>query len=180
MNLARRVLGKKGVYEQDGVTRQFSNTYIRERMRLTCVQDRLRTRRLKWVEDIMAHPYDNVQLRAALGGQLMLGNQKRIDKEYSPWLEQLAQDVLWYIARTKTLGCNWDLPRCADGERTVLGWKEQGTLVNLLDGNKMRWFARMTVPLMDLRGPHDPCYDKENGVREMGQVECQEVLNLLL
>ena len=54
----------------------------------------LRVRRLKWLRDILEHPGDNVQIRAALSGCLTT-RATDIDEEYTPWLEQLAQNMEW-------------------------------------------------------------------------------------
>ena len=81
MNLARRVLGGLSVYEHEGKKRQHCNERVRVLLGLTCVKDMLGIRRLGWLLDILAHPSENVQLRAALGGKLQLGSGEELADE---------------------------------------------------------------------------------------------------
>ena len=66
MGLARRLLGRGGVYLHEAERRQYSNETVRERLGLTCVVDLMRIRRLGWLMNILTLPRENMQLRAAL------------------------------------------------------------------------------------------------------------------
>ena len=92
-------------------------------MRITCVHDELRIRRLNWLQDIHKHPEDNVQLRAALAGTLKT-TQVEIHEEYSTWLTQMANDVEWYLKKSSEGTNDDDKWRGQDGLRTIAIWKE--------------------------------------------------------
>ena len=52
MNLARKVVGQRGVYPHEDGKRQHTNQYVRSLLRITNLKDLLRIRRLKWLQAI--------------------------------------------------------------------------------------------------------------------------------
>ena len=93
MGLARRLLGRESVYQCEGKNRQRPNRVIREKLGLMNLRDVLRVRRLKWLLDIIRHPGENLQLRAALGGPTRsIGGDINCD-EYVPWLDLICDDL---------------------------------------------------------------------------------------
>ena len=61
-------------------------------MRMSSVMQELRAQRIKWLRDILEAPEESVQLRAAIGGMMKVGDQ-RLGGEYAPWLNQMVEDI---------------------------------------------------------------------------------------
>ena len=116
---------------------------------MSSVEQELKVRRLKWLRDIMAYPEENVQLRAALGGRMDIGD-RRIGGEYVPWLNQVIEDLRWYMTATEALGRPSDEDRCRGTPPTAIG---MGT--NRLQMENHGWGKDAMVPDDDdlPRGP---------------------------
>ena len=71
MKDVRKLLGDAGCYEVVGAEGRMARHYqsivhIRQTLRVATLTSELRYRRLSWLQDILQHPDDNVQLRAAV------------------------------------------------------------------------------------------------------------------
>ena len=75
MGLARKAVSSKSIYWLNGKKQQHSHARVRSILRLTNVFITLRIRGLKWLSNILEHPMENAQLRAALGGPLIVGSK---------------------------------------------------------------------------------------------------------
>ena len=159
IGLARKMLGVRGVYEYQGGKRQRSNKEVREMMRMSCMGQELRVRRLKWLGCMLEAPEENVQLRAALGGPIRVGGVV-LGGEYVPWLGQMVEDIRWYLDATEGIGRGCDVERCREGRRLLEEWEAAGCRWKVLDGTKMRWFRWLTTYPEDIKDSEDPRYNR--------------------
>ena len=66
--LIRRALNGIGNKLVEGTMHQCNNENTRQLMKVCTVHSTLRARRIKWIQNIIAHPAENEQLRAAVCG----------------------------------------------------------------------------------------------------------------
>ena len=94
--LPRRAMN--GIFDTlvEGTMHQCSNEDLRKHMKVFTVHSTLRSRRLKWIQNIIKHPEDNVQLRAAVAGKITT-KQGDIEEPYSPWLDMIYDDTICLV-----------------------------------------------------------------------------------
>ena len=176
MQLARKVFGNRGIHQsKDGGKWQHSNAKIRDILRLTNVHDELRIRRLRWIKDMQDHPDENVQLRAALGGKLQTKGLT-IEGEYNPWMQQIAEDMRWYIDKLMQRGSVEDMSRGHEGHQLLRQWQDNEQLINILMKPRMKWFTHATMEPCAFRHTADPVLQGTTRRMNMGEVACEEVL----
>ena len=175
LSLGRKVVGKDGIYVQDGTRRQHSNSRIRELLQISSCFLELRIRRLQWILDILQYPSHNIQLRAALGGRIKLEHCE-IEVEFTPWLMQAKHDLEWLIAESFRLGRTLDRDRAHEGHTLLRAWTLDKTLILILDPRSMRWFRSMSIQLHDLRCHTDPVYPESAARLNAGEIQCEETL----
>ena len=118
--------------EVQNVYHQKSNKEVRTMMRVANVDSELRYRRLKWLQDIIAHPDDNVQLRAAVFGEL--GDDLE-PEELNPWADRWIQDL-------KLLLSHWE-----GGMNVVDCVRMYGPQI-LADPTYMEWLLKVDVSIV--------------------------------
>ena len=149
------------------------NNDIREIMGLSCIRLELRLRRLKWLRDILDNPRENVQLRAAVAGNLQLPGEI-LTKPYLPWLNIIRADLIWYLRETMR-SMDWrDHERCREGIHTLNLWDQQGQLGKILSPDLMVWFKHITTDLHDLRHYKDISEPRESQMPQ-GESRCEHV-----
>ncbi len=72
--LIRRALNGIGNKLVEGTMHQSNNEDTRKLMKVCTVHSTLRARRIKWIQNLIAHPSENEQLRAQVGGQSLKHN----------------------------------------------------------------------------------------------------------
>jgi hypothetical protein len=95
IRLARKVLaGRACEKSNEGRTNKaWTNERVRKEMRIATIGSELARRRVKWFKTMLANPDDNVMLRAALSGELLMEEGKDISTSITPWMEQLMEDL---------------------------------------------------------------------------------------
>lgn len=68
MRLARKVMCGKAKTEREGTITALRNEKVREAMDFYTTDSMVRKKRLKWIQNIIMNPEDNVMLRAVLTG----------------------------------------------------------------------------------------------------------------
>ena len=131
MALARRAIGRAGTYEHASGNRQRPSQWVRKYLAVSSCLVTLRTRRLGWLRDMLLHPGENVQVRAALGGDMRIPFAGSTS-EHTPWLEQMMEDLLWLADRIGRDHHTIHDLRMRHGASTLGRWKEEGTLVYML------------------------------------------------
>ena len=124
------------------------------------------------MRDILEAQEENVQLRAALGGMMQVGAQ-RLGGEYAPWLNQMVEDILWYVEATARLGRSSDEARCREGRRLLLGWTDASCRWKILDRSKMRCFLMLTTYPEDFKDREDPVYTRVDRGEQEGERSCE-------
>ena len=173
MALARKVAGKDGIRMVDQTRKQETSKHIRKLRGISSCQEELRIRRLLWLTNILEHPSQNIQLRAALGGVLKLEHTE-ISLEFTPWLNQVKIDLEWYMERCCKTRRPDDLDRSLQGLRTLESWQAAGTLVNMLNPRHMKWFRSLSLPIEDLHSHADPSYPNSGTRLNEGEIQCEE------
>ena len=171
MYLARKAVGRHGVYEHaQGEKRQYSNSWVRESLGISNVKAEMAIRRLGWYRDMLLHPDENVQLRAALVGRLTT-SRVVIHAPYHPWLLQLVGDIRWMLTKVAATGMAEDMDRCHYGQGCLDRWVERDTLSLLFDPTEVAWFMHLTVDPRELKDYGDPPKPAVRPVPE-GQLAC--------
>ena len=83
---------------EGGARHQRNNREIRRGMGINSVWEEMKVRRLIWLEDMLRNPDENMQVRAAIGGELEMAG-RRVEGEFTPWLMQMEGDVQWILQR---------------------------------------------------------------------------------
>ena len=87
----RKVLGANNSVNVDGARHQMSNKDVRQKFTTHNVGSILRKRRLDWLRSILENGDENVQLRAAVFGDL--GKVRRVNLGWNPWVLQWEKDL---------------------------------------------------------------------------------------
>ncbi len=72
---------------------QINNEDTRKLMKLCTIHSTLRERRIKWIQNNIAHHAENEQLRAAVCG-LLTKRTGTITAPYKAWLQIILEDIL--------------------------------------------------------------------------------------
>ena len=89
----RRALNGIGNKIVDEVMHQTNNEEARKLMRIFTVHSTLRSRRPKWIQNIIAHPAEHEQLRAAVSGTLTT-RAGTTTQPYVQWLRIIHEDTI--------------------------------------------------------------------------------------
>ena len=127
----RRALNGKGNKMVNEVMHQTNNEEARKLMRIYTVHSTLRARRLKWIQNIIAHTTENEQLRAAVCGKLKT-RAGTITQPYKEWLHLMHEYTLTLMEegiKQSRQGTNsWLYPIRQD----ILEWPDTDMLGQLL------------------------------------------------
>jgi len=126
---------------------QSNNEEAHKLMRIFTVHSTLRARRLKWIQNIIAHPTENEQLRAAVCGKLST-RAGSMTQPYKEWLNLIHEDALTLLEeriRQSKQGTNsWLYPIRQD----ILDCPDKDMLGQLLLPAHMTWIRGMTTDLV--------------------------------
>ncbi len=145
--LMRRALNGIGNKMVDEVMHQTNNEEARKLMRIYTVHSTLRSRRLKWIQNIIAHPTENEQLRAAVCGKLTT-RAGTITQPYVQWLRMIHEDTITLleegIRQSKQGENSWLYPT----RQEILEWPDKDMLGKLLMPEHMTWIRGVATDLV--------------------------------
>ena len=85
------------------VNRQYSNVWVLQELGISKARQDFRIRKLGRLRDILEHPQENVQLRAAIAGAFRFcGGPVR--SEFPAWLLQLSEDIKCHMDKAAARG----------------------------------------------------------------------------
>jgi hypothetical protein len=93
IRLARKTLAGRACErnEDNTIHKAWTNNKVRTVMKICTIESEMARRRVRWFKTMVANPEDNVMIRTALSGSMVMDehNETRI----TPWMEQLLEDL---------------------------------------------------------------------------------------
>ena len=114
---------------------------------------------------MLLRPGEYVQVRAALGGSMTF-QMGGTASEYGAWLLQLKEDILWLADSIEKENYVSQQGYLREGRLKLDAWHEDGTLVHMLDPQRMRWFIMGAGYVEGHATFSDPGYGDSSGARE--------------
>ena len=117
---------------------QSNNEDTRKLMKVCTVHSTLRARRIKWIQNIIAHPAENEQLRAAVCGSLTT-RAGTITTPYKAWLQIILEDIMELLETSIQLSKQGIHSYFYPLRTEMLQWEDQDLLEQLLMPTHMTW-----------------------------------------